>query len=273
MKRWLLLSAAALALCVASPAPAQEGSPQNGLARLFSRTEVRARGARQNFEALVGRYPAFLPEVQAVAARLGTRPEWLLNMMACESAFIPSARNRLPGQTASGLMQFIEQTAARLGTTTARIRRMNPVEQLHLVERFYWPFRGRLNSLADVYLAAFRGFLVAGGPETVVAPLNNSVKERQAYSLNRSLDLNGDRNITKEELAAVAYGVGRFGSDTQSISKTSAQLNDPRQQASVNQSGGQSKTFPPSSTSLYVASTINKPMPGAARKTRSIYVR
>ena len=73
--------------------------------------------------------------------------------MASESLFNPAARNPLPGQTASGLLQFIESTARRMGTTTEAIRRMSTVEQLHLVERYLTPFHGRLNSLADVYLA------------------------------------------------------------------------------------------------------------------------
>lgn len=275
MKRWLLVSAAALALCVASPAYAQGGSPQNELVQLFSRTETRARSVRQNFDALMSRYPAFLPEAQAVAARLGTRPEWLLNVMACESAFIPSARNRLPGQTASGLIQIIEQTAAGLGTTTAAIRRMNPVEQLSLVEKYYWPFRGRLNSLADVYLAAFRGFLVEDGPKAVVAPLNDSPKERRAYSLNSSLDLNGDGAITKGELEAVAFGVGRFGGGAQLIALIPSQINKPERKAQ-NQAGEWREPPQPSSLSLYVANKTDRnslsELSPSTRRTRSIYV-
>ena len=164
-----------------------------------------------NFERLLNQHPEFLPELQQVAARLETRPEWLLNVIASESSFIPSARNRLPRQTASGLLQIIEGTAAGLGTTTAAIRRMNAVEQLRLIEKYFTPFRGKLNSLGDVYLAVFRGFIIAGGPETVVAPLNSSRKERRAYYLNRGLDVDGNGRITKGELATTAFSVGRFG--------------------------------------------------------------
>ena len=275
MRRLLLTGIAALALFTASPARAQDANAQIQLTRLLARTEARHRAARQNFERLYGQYPGFLPELQTVAAKLETRPEWLLNVIACESSFIPSARNNLPGQTASGLMQIIESTARGLGTTTAAIRRMNPIEQLQLVEKYFAPFRGRLNSLADVYLAAFRGFLVDGGPETVVAPLNDSVKERRAYSLNSGLDLDGDRTITKEELESVAFGVGRFGSGPQLIPMTRSRINKPEQKPSV--SAG-SKNEPPrsSSMSLYAASKIsNNPhvaSPSATTKTRSIYV-
>ena len=271
MRRLLLIVIVALALFTASPAHAQDVNAHHQLTRLLARTEARHRGARLNFERLYGQYPDFLPELQMVAARLGTRPEWLLNVMACESAFIPSARNGLPGQTASGLVQIIESTARGLGTTTAAIRRMNPTQQLQLVEKYFAPFRGRLGTLADVYLAAFRGFAMAGGPETVIAPLNNSPKERQAYSLNSGLDLNGDRTITKGELEAMAFGVGRFGSGAQLIAMTRPQINKPGHIA-----GERKDSIPAPSMSLYAA---RKPdtdpaavSPSTPPKTRSIYV-
>jgi Transglycosylase SLT domain len=228
MRRLILISATSLMLLIASTAHAQEMTQQSQLSSLFARTETRAREARLNFERLIANFPEFLPELQRVAARLETRPEWLLNVMACESSFVASARNPLPGQTASGLLQIIRQTAIGLGTTTAAISRMNPIEQLQFVEKYFVHFRGNLNSLADVYLAVFRGFIVNGGPETVVAPLNNSSKERQAYSLNKGLDLNGDRRITKEELAMVAFGVGRF-SGVQPVTATHSQISEPQQ--------------------------------------------
>jgi len=227
--RWLILiNATAFLLFMASTAHAQEMTQQSHLSSLFARTEARAREARRNFDRLIANHPEFLPELQQVAARLGTRPEWLLNVMACESSFVASARNPLPGQTASGLLQIIRQTALSLGTTTTAIRRMNPVAQLRLVEKYFVPFKGQLNSLADVYLAVFRGFIVNGGPETVVAPLNNSAKERQAYSLNKGLDLNRDRRITKDELAKVAFGVGRFGG-VQIVAEARPEVNEPQQ--------------------------------------------
>ena len=271
MRRLLVIVIAALALFTASPAHAQDVNPHVQLTRLLARTEARHRGAKLNYERMLGNYPGFLPELQAVAARLGTRPGWLLNVMACESSFIPAARNRQPGQTASGLMQIIESTAQGLGTTTAAIRRMNPTQQLQLVEKYFAPFRGRLGTLADVYLAAFRGFAMAGGPETVIAPLNNSLKERRAYSLNSGLDLNGDRSITKGELEAMAFGVGRFGSGAQLAVMTRPRINKPEQIA-----GERKDSIQAPSMSLYAARKTDAgpaaESPAKPPKTRSIYV-
>jgi hypothetical protein len=132
------------------------------------------------------------------------------NVMAAESLIDPSARNSLPGQSASGLLQFVKETAIRLGTTTTAIREMDPVEQLHLIEKYFTPFRGRLNSIADVYMAVLCGFILDGEDETVVSPLDNTRKEQRIYTLNKWLDLDNDRKITRGELALVATLIGRF---------------------------------------------------------------
>jgi hypothetical protein len=107
-------------------------------------------------------------------------------------------------------MQFIESTAWNMETSTEAIRRINPIEQLRLVEKYLTPFCGRLNSLADVYLAVFRCFIVKGGDATVIAPLDGSSREQLIYSLNRWLDFDGDGKITKGELALAALAIGRF---------------------------------------------------------------
>jgi hypothetical protein len=150
--------------------------------------------------------------------------------------FNPAARNGLPGQTATGLLQFIEDTAQGMGTTTEAIRRMRPVEQLRLVERYLSPFRGSLNSLADVYSAVFRGFITKGGDASAVAPLNNSNKERRIYSLNRWLDFNCDGKISKGELALAALAIGRFQSvaplPDKNPNRTYADISDQKSEAS-----------------------------------------
>jgi Transglycosylase SLT domain len=182
----------------------------NGKDRNRLRSEAKHIRSRQNLARILRGQPQFWFELHAVAERLKTQPEYLLNVMAVESLLNPSARNSLPGQTASGLLQFIEATAQSMGTTTAAIRRMNPVEQLHLVERYLTPFRGRLNNPGDVYTAVFRGFIVEGSDESAVAPLDKSKKEQRIYALNEWLDFNGDGKITKGELELAALSIGRF---------------------------------------------------------------
>jgi Transglycosylase SLT domain len=191
-------------------ANAQDDGSFDRALRFTARSDEKHARSRQNLIKILRDQPNFWIELQAIARRLRTEPAWLLNVMASESLFNPAARNSLPGQTATGLLQFIENTARRLGTSTEAIMRMRPAEQLRLVEKYLTPFRGRLNSLADVYLAVFRGFIVEGGDASVVAPLDNSNKERRIYSLNRWLDFNRDNKICKGELALAALAIGRF---------------------------------------------------------------
>jgi hypothetical protein len=193
-------AAAILLLVIAPAADAQYKEPQRRAMRMIARSEAKHIRSRQNLIEILRDQPSFWIELHAIAKRLKTEPAWLLNVMASESLFDPKARNGLPGQTASGLLQFIESTAQSMGTTTEAIRKMSPVEQLRLVEKYLMPFRGRLNSLADVYLAVFRGFIIEGGEASVIAPLDKSNKERRVYSLNRWLDFNDDGKITKGEL-------------------------------------------------------------------------
>jgi hypothetical protein len=203
-------AAALLLLMITPAADAQDEGMKDHAMRMIARSEAKHIRSRKNLIKILRDQPSFWIELQAIAKRLKTEPAWLLNVMASESSFNPAARNGLPGQTATGLLQFIEDTAQGMGTTTEAIRRMSPVEQLRLVEKYLSPFRGRLNSLSDVYSAVFRGFIAKGGDASAVAPLNNSNKELRIYSLNRWLDFNGDGKITKGELALAALSVGRF---------------------------------------------------------------
>ncbi|MCG3145029.1 MAG: hypothetical protein HONDAALG_02570 [Gammaproteobacteria bacterium] len=251
MKRLIWMCAAALALLILPMnALAQDGP----LLKLLVRTEGKHLRARQNLEQILREHPEFWVELQAVAARLETQPAWLLNVMASESLFVAGARNRLPGQTASGLLQIIEDTAQGLGTTTAAIRQMSPVEQLRFVEKYFAPFRGRLDSLADVYTATFRGFIVEGGEMAVVAPLDDTRKEQRIYALNQWLDLNSDGRITKGELSTAALSIGRF---------QAADLADHRQ----------NREPASHSASLYSGASAPRDRNFESRQTRSIYVR
>jgi hypothetical protein len=197
-------------LMIATIVSAQEKVPNDRVQQMIARNETKHLRSRQNLIRILRDQPNFWIELQAIARRLKTEPAWLLNVMASESLFDHTARNELSGQTATGLLQFIESTAKNMGTTTEAIRRMSPVEQLRLVEKYLIPFRGHLNSLADIYMAVFRGFIVKGGDATVIAPLDSSNRERRIYSLNRWFDFDGDGKITKGELALAALVIGRF---------------------------------------------------------------
>jgi spore coat assembly protein SafA len=137
--------------------------------------------------------PEFIREVEAMAARLGTKPEFIMATMSFETggSFSPSIKN--PISTATGLIQFLDSTARGLGTSTGELARMSPVEQLKYVEKYFEPFAGRLGTLEGVYTAVLSGSPKPDPNTTLFSAGSN------AYNANRGLDLNGDGRITSGE--------------------------------------------------------------------------
>jgi len=146
----------------------------------------------------------FLNEVENVAQRLGTRPEYLLSVMSFETggSFNPSIRN---GIGATGLIQFLPSTARGLGTSTDALSRMSSVEQLRYVEKYFDQpnFRGRLGSLEGLYTAVLSGRARQNSEDVLFT------RGTAAYRQN-PLDWNNDGRITAGEaitpVAARMYG-------------------------------------------------------------------
>lgn len=140
--------------------------------------------------------PQFVAEVEAMAQRLDTRPEYIIAVMSFETggSFSPSIRN--PVSSATGLIQFLSSTARGLGTSTAELARMSPVEQLGYVEAYFEPFAGRLNTLEGVYTAVLSG---SPKPDPNTTLFSSGTL---AYRQNAPLDTNGDGRITSAEATA-----------------------------------------------------------------------
>jgi hypothetical protein len=140
--------------------------------------------------------PEFRRRVRKICAELGCDPNHLMAVMAFESGetFRPSIRNRLSGAT--GLIQFMPKTAQRLGTTTDALAAMTAEQQLDYVSLYFSPYRGRLGTLEDVYMAVLWPRAVGAPSDTVLFATPS-----KAYKQNRGLDLNGDGLVTKFEAA------------------------------------------------------------------------
>ena len=142
--------------------------------------------------------PEFLGEVEAMAERLGTRPEFLLAVMSFETggSFDTGVRNAV-GSGATGLIQFMPATAGELGTSTDALARMSPVEQLEYVERYFnnRSDPGDLGTLEGVYTTVLYG---SPRPDPGAVLFDSGA----AYSQNAGLDLNGDGRITAGEATA-----------------------------------------------------------------------
>ncbi|MFK7995026.1 MAG: LysM peptidoglycan-binding domain-containing protein [Granulosicoccus sp.] len=148
--------------------------------------------------------PAFIQEVEAIAARVGTRPEYLMAVMSFETggSFSPSVVNETSGAT--GLIQFIPPTARGLGTSTAALANMSAIEQLQYVEKYFEQYSGKLGTLEGVYTSVLSGRATPDPSATLVTPSGTAFAgNNQTYRQNAGLDLNRDGRITSGEATAL----------------------------------------------------------------------
>lgn len=153
--------------------------------------------------------PEFREKVRAISGRLGCSPDDLMSCIAWESGrtFSASERNRA-GSGAVGLIQFMPATAAGLGTSTVALTSMTAIRQLDWVEKYFQPYRGRLGTLADLYMAIL-------WPAGVGRPLEYVLWDKRSrpttFRQNAGLDINRDGAITKAECAAKLYAMKAEG--------------------------------------------------------------
>lgn len=136
--------------------------------------------------------PAFVKETQAMAERLGIKHEDLMAVMNFESKLDPTAKN--PGSSASGLIQFMRDTATGLGTDIETIRKMNHMEQLPYVEKY---LKGAGVKPGTDLSGLYMSILAGNASKAQNASLWSQGTE--AYDRNSGLDVNGDGTITPQE--------------------------------------------------------------------------
>lgn len=166
------------------PTPAPPVSPQRGLAW----------GAKVS--------AVFRDRVRWIGEDLGLDPNHLMACMAWESgrSFRADIKN-MAGSGATGLIQFMPATARGMGTTVEALARLTPEDQLNWVWKYFSPHKGRLKTLADIYMAILWPKAV-GQPEDY-ALFTGGV----AYRQNAGLDTNKDGKVTKREAAAKVTGL------------------------------------------------------------------
>ena len=83
----------------------------------------------------------FINKVILISSELGYNPNWLMVIMNSETggSFSSSKESTLGsvGNKAVGLIQFMPSTAISLGTTSAKLKSMNRVDQLDYVKKYY----------------------------------------------------------------------------------------------------------------------------------------
>ena len=150
----------------------------------------------------------FRTKATEVANNLGMDVNNLMTIMAFETggSFSASQKNKA-GSSGTGLVQFMKNTAEKLGTSTDKLSKMTAVEQLAYVEKYFSPYKGKLNSIEDAYMAVLYPKAVGKEEDFVVFEkykcVNGKDVETLAYKQNSGLDTNHDGKITKAEISAV----------------------------------------------------------------------
>lgn len=140
--------------------------------------------------------PQFAAKIKEVAGRLNINPDWLIAVMFKESNLNPAAVNKFSGAT--GLIQFMPATAAAMGTSTAAIKNMDAIQQMELVYQYLRPYKSRINSFVDTYLAVFFPAAIGKTKDTILQTSNLSAM--LIASQNPAMDANKDQKITIQEV-------------------------------------------------------------------------
>jgi hypothetical protein len=155
---------------------------------------------------------AFKVKLIEIARNIDVDPNFLISAMAFETGetFSPSIKNR---NGATGLIQFLPETAAELGTSIADLAAMTAVDQMDYVEKYFNPYKAMLETIEDVYMAILWPAAIGKANSWVLFS-----KPSAQYDRNSGLDTNKDGAVTKEEAAAMVKakllkgrGAGYFG--------------------------------------------------------------
>ena len=151
--------------------------------------------------------PQFRAKAQLIANRLGVNLDDFYRVMSFETGgeFSPATRNRMESG-ATGLIQFMPDTAKGLGTTTDALAKMTPEQQLDYVEKYLAPHKGRIGNLKDLYMAILYPAAVGKSEDTVLFTPDKTPK---AYLQNAGLDTGKKGYVTVgDAVAAVQRTTG-----------------------------------------------------------------
>lgn len=155
----------------------------------------------------------FEQTMRNVASLLGINPNWLMMVMWNESRLNAQAVNKQPGDSdipltravsrATGLIQFMPDTAIRLGTTTKALYSLSAIDQLHYVYKYFKPWAGKIKDYFDLYIITFfPGAL--GKPDDYILE-TSKLSAALIAKQNPFFDVNKDGKITVGEIKRRMY--------------------------------------------------------------------
>ncbi len=178
----------------------------------------------------------FLHNLEDMCGRLDMNCHGLLNVMYFETGGTYDPQKKNPVGSATGLIQFIKETAQDLGTSTKALRLMSANEQLKYVEAYFNEQRDNIKDAnrkcnyqnpLDIALAVFYPGAVGRTKNYVIGEKQHfkTIKSKKgkpvlipqitryrakAYKQNAGLDKNKDGKITASEYALPSLTRGGF---------------------------------------------------------------
>ena len=158
--------------------------------------------------------------VYGMSQRLGVSVGDLYAIMDFETGgtFDPAQRNAA-GSGATGLIQFMPNTAAGLGTSTDQLASMSRVQQLQYVEQYFRETGVKPGaSLSDLYMAVL--FPAAVGKSDDFVLFGNGAMSGfggRAYDQNSGLDKDGNGAVTKGEATRKMLGSKNVWRETRNL--------------------------------------------------------
>lgn len=149
----------------------------------------------------------FLAKTKQVAKQLNINPNWLLLVMNSETGSTFSASIQNPYSGAVGLIQFMPQTAAGLGTSTYLLSKMSRLQQLDYVLAYYQKFikNGyKIKSYEDLYLLTFYPYAL-NKPDSFIFGSEVSQNRAKLIRQQNNFDYNNDSVISKGEFKKWIY--------------------------------------------------------------------
>ena len=117
--------------------------------------------------------------------------DYLIACMKFESNLNPKAVNKI--SHAVGLIQFMPTTCKSLGITSEEMLALDFCKQLKYVEFYFKPYKNRVKTLNDMYMAILMPKYIGADDDT------NIFSREIQYQQNKGLDVNKDGVVTKSE--------------------------------------------------------------------------
>lgn len=124
-------------------------------------------------------------------------PDWFMGIFHLETMGTFRADIQSPNTKATGLIQFMPDTARWLGTSVAALKKMTPLQQLYFVEKYYFKLiSGRkIKSFLDFYLVTFYPSALAWEDEKEFSPMVK--KANPLFYIGGEMDRNTIKYVLK----------------------------------------------------------------------------